>query len=147
MGGGKRFSHCCRKEQFENQAKALTMTCSRFACCCRSGTENILIKKGRRHEGVSEYDGGWVRSSTSLRIACSFGPKPRMRRGRGGTEAAAVGGDESGGVGCNIFLFFFGVFFSASKAFRKHQASGHGNTQHLVSTFMLWVDHGNEVIH
>lgn len=55
VGGGKRFSHCGRKEQFENWERAHTITCSRLACCWKGKTEDIIIKKGRRREGVSVY--------------------------------------------------------------------------------------------
>lgn len=73
----------------------ITITCSCLECCWKIETENIIIKKGRRHERVSVYVGGWVRTSTSLSIARSFGPRPRMGRRRG-REAAGEGGDESG---------------------------------------------------
>lgn len=39
-------------------------------------------------------------------------------------------------VGCNVLFF-------APEAFRKHQASGHSNTQYFVSTFVLKIDHRN----
>lgn len=92
VGGGKRFSRC-RKDQFE--INSLTITCSCLECCWTIETENIIIKKGRRHKRVSVYVVGWVRTSTSLSIARSFGPRPRMGRRRG-REAAGEGGDESG---------------------------------------------------
>ena len=119
VGGGERFSHCCRKE---NGEWALTITCSGFASCWDA--EHIIVKKGRRHEGARVYVGGWVRTSSSLSTACSFGPRPRIGLGARGCRRSGRGWEW--GVGCNLFLFL--CFFSASNAFRK-QAWGHSNTQ------------------
>lgn len=133
MRGRRRSSHFCRNKQFGNKETAFpTFQHSRLVCSWKYETMNIIKREGESKESM--YRGGWLHTSTSLSLTCSFSPRLRTMA-KGGKGAIGLGVDDRG-EWC-VTLFF-------SWNFRKAQAPGHSRTQHYFRPCVDWTLKSNE---